>query len=147
MEAIFTTFGIDWHILLVQGVNFGILLAGLWYFLYGPILRMLEERRSKVAQGVEDAEAAGARLKEIEGARAHTLAEAGKEADELIAQARVSASAKEREIVSRAEAAAGEVAKEAEAQAREAKAKALAESKEEVAKMIVLGMERMLAKK
>jgi F-type H+-transporting ATPase subunit b len=147
MEAIFTTFGIDWKLLLIQGVNFGILLAGLTYFLYKPMMKMLDERRVKVARGVADAEAAAHKLAEIEGARAKTLAEAGRDADEIMSRARASAGAKEREIVSRAEAAAAEVAKEAEAQAREAKAKAIAESKEEVAKMIVLGMEKVLAEK
>jgi F0F1-type ATP synthase membrane subunit b/b' len=55
MDAILTTFGIDWHLLLLQGINFGILLAGLTYFLYKPVMRMLEERSNTVRQGVEDA--------------------------------------------------------------------------------------------
>ena len=146
MSALFTTFGIDWRLLIIQAVNFGILLLGLWYFLYGPLTRMLETRRQKVAQGVADAQAAAASLKEIEGTRALTLSAAGKEADEVLARARNAGQAKEREMLAHAEAAAASVLKEAGAQAAEAKARAIAESKQEVAKLIVLGMEKAMQK-
>jgi F-type H+-transporting ATPase subunit b len=143
MGAILTTFGIDWHLLVLQAINFGLLLAGLTYFLYKPVMRMLEERRSVVAQGVEDAARAAQELKQIEGSRAQKLAEAGKEADSVVANARSNASQKEREIVTRAENAAAALVAEAEKRAQEEKARAVAESKEEVAKLIVLGIEKM----
>jgi F-type H+-transporting ATPase subunit b len=147
MEGIFTTFGIDWRLLLVQAVNFGILLFGLWYFLYTPMLNMLEERRKKVSQGVIDAHAAEEKLREIEQSRGAVLAEAGKEADVMLSHAQSRAAAKEREMLAHAEASAAHVLSEAEAQARETKSRAVMESKEEVAKLIVLGMERMMANK
>ncbi|HVV14965.1 MAG TPA: F0F1 ATP synthase subunit B [Candidatus Paceibacterota bacterium] len=147
MEAILTTFGIDWRLLLINAINFGLLLFGLWYFLYGPVMRMLDERRTKVAQGVADAQKAADELRGIEDSRAAALAQAGKEADNLVSQARASAAQKEREIVAQGEAAAARIVKEAEAQAQEAKAQAIAESKEEVARMIVLGMEKTLTGK
>jgi len=146
MSAIFTTFGIDWRLLLVNAVNFGLLLLGLWYFLYTPLMRMLEERRAKVAKGVEDARAAEQTLKEIEGTRSATLSAAGKEADEVLARARSAGNAKEREMLAHAEAAAASVLKEADAQAKEARARAIEESKQEVAKLIVLGMEKAMQK-
>ncbi len=114
------------------------------YFLYTPLMRMLEERRVKVAKGVEDAQAAQQTLKEIEGARAATLSAAGKEADEVLSRARSAGQAKERDMLAHAEVAAASVLKEADAQAREAKARAIAESKQEVAKLIVLGMEKAM---
>ena len=147
MSAILTTFGIDWHLLLLQAINFGILLFGLWYFLYGPVMRMLEERRNKVAQGVVDAETAEQKLHAIEAERAATLAQAGKEADEIVSSAQSRGTVKEREMLAQAQAAAASVLKDAESQAKEAKARAVSESKEEVAKMIVLGMEKMLQAK
>jgi len=147
MEGILTTFGIDWRLLLIQAANFGVLLFGLWYFLYTPMMRMLEERRAKVAQGVVDAQEAERKLKEIESARASVLSAAGKEADQILSHAQSAATKKEREMLSRAEAAAASVLSEAEAQAREAKHKAVAESREDVARLIVLGMEKALANK
>ncbi len=145
MDAILTTFGIDWRLLLINAINFGLLMLLLWYFLYEPVLAMLEERRNKVAQGVADADAASARLREIEESRSAKLAKAGKEADSVLAAARANATLKEREIVASGEATAASMLKDAEAAAAELKAQALAESKQEAAKLIVLGVEKMLA--
>lgn len=144
MEQVLVTFGIDWKLLLVNAINFGLLLAVLWYFLYGPLTRMLEERRQKVAQGVRDAQTAQERLSEIENARADMLAKAGKEADTIVSHARTSASAKEKEIVSAGEAAASALLNDAQVQAEELKRQAIEESKQEVAKLIVLGIEKAM---
>ena len=147
MEAILHTFGIDWRLLLINAINFGLLLAALTYFLYTPILRMLEERRRKVEQGVEDAEAAANKLSEIEHSRGEILSAAGKEADDIVIAARKAASQKEKEMLAQGEHAAATLLKDAEAQAHELKEQALRESKEEVAKLIVLGIEKALVKK
>lgn len=146
MESILHTFGIDWRLLAINMVNFGLLMLGLWYFLYGPIMRMLEERRQKVQKGVEDAEAASAARQEIEGERSAVLSAAAAQADETLAHARAAAAARERELVDEAARRAEAIVAQAEAQAKEEKAKAIAESREEVAKLIVLGMEKVLKK-
>jgi F-type H+-transporting ATPase subunit b len=144
MGAIFSAFGIDWRLLIVNTVNFAIVLGALSYFLYTPLMRMLEERRQKVAQGVADADEAHRRLEEIEAARADKLAQAGKEADEVLAHARRSASEKERATIAQGEAAAARLLDEARLQAREAKERALQESRQELAKLVVLGVEKAL---
>ncbi len=146
MDAILHTFGIDWRLLLINAINFGLLLAALTYFLYTPVMNMLEERRARVAQGVKDAEAAAEIRSEVAASRASVLAEAGREADLVVASARAAGSAKEHELVNQGEQAAAVILKEAEAQAAELKAEALRESKEEVAKLIVLGVEKALQK-
>ena len=142
MDQLFAAFGIDWRLLLINAINFGVLLAGLTYFLYKPITRTLEERRQKVIKGVEDAEAAAVALGEIENARAQKLAEAGREADELLSLAQKTGTEKGRQIVEQAEGSAARVLFEAQAQSQELKEQALRESKEEVAKLIVLGIEK-----
>jgi F0F1-type ATP synthase membrane subunit b/b' len=50
MEAIVEAFGIDAHLIIVQIVNFAILMAALGYFLYTPILNLLRDREEKIAQ-------------------------------------------------------------------------------------------------
>ena len=107
---------------------------------------MLESRRQKVAQGVQDAEDARTKLREIEDSKLGILAGAGAEADEMLKKARASAQEKERAIVQAAEAAAARINAEAENRAAELKAQALEESKREVAKLVVLGMERVMSK-
>lgn len=145
MSAVFAAFGIDWRLLLINSINFGLLLLALWYFLYAPLMRVLEERRQKVAGGVHDAEAAEIKLREIEAAKHGILAGAGAEADDLLKKARLAGQEKERALVAAAEAAAARINTDAQKQAAELKAQALEESKQEVAKLVVLGMEKVMA--
>ncbi len=147
MEQVFAAFGIDWRLLIINLINFGLLLAALWYFLYGPLVKMLEIRRQKIVQGVQDAETAQTQLTEIQNSRASMLADAGKEADKLVANARAAGDSKGRELVAAGETAAANLLKEAQAQAQEMRTQSIAESKQEVAKLIVLGMERLAKQK
>jgi F-type H+-transporting ATPase subunit b len=146
MESIITTFGVDWRLLLINIGNFALLMAGLWYFLYGPVMKMLEERRQKVIKGVDDAEASTRARQEIESERSGVLARAAQEADEALARARAAAAARERELVEEAGRRAEGIVAQAEAQAKEEKARAITESRDEVAKLIVLGMEKAMAR-
>lgn len=147
MGQVFVAFGIDWRLLIINLINFGLLLIALWYFLYGPLTRMLEDRRQQIAKGVQDANDAAEKLKSIEDARASMLSDAGKEADQLLRDARTAASTKQKELIAQGEAAAASALKSAEAQAGELKQKAIEESKQEVAKLIVLGMEKLARQK
>ena len=142
MNELFAAFGIDWRLLIVNIINFGLLLTALWYFLYQPLTNMLESRKQRIAEGVENAAQAQHRLEEIESSRAEMLAKAGKEADDVLGQARAAAVTKQQELIAAGEASASALLKEAEAQAAEMKREAIEKSKQEVAKLIVLGIER-----
>ena len=143
MSSVLAAFGVDWRLLLINMINFGVLLLALWYFLYGPITHMLATRREKLAEGVRNAARAEEHLQEIEEARAGMLAEAGKHADDVIARAREAAQEKQRDMVAQSEASAAAIVQEAALQAEELKREAIQSSKQEVARLIVLGMERM----
>jgi F-type H+-transporting ATPase subunit b len=145
MQEILTTFGVDWRLLVINAFNFVLVMGALWYFLYAPVMKMLEERRQKVSDGVRDAELAKHKLEEIEVSRSSVLGKAGKEADEVISHARAAAQKAQREALAEAERAAAGVLSEAQAQARELKEQTLEESRREVAKLIVLGVEKTLA--
>ncbi|KKW38007.1 hypothetical protein A2852_02595 [Candidatus Adlerbacteria bacterium RIFCSPHIGHO2_01_FULL_54_23] len=147
MSEIFSAFGVDWRLLAVQATNFGLLLLVLWKFLYGPLIRMLDERRARVAQGVTDAQAAAEALRGMEAARAARLAIVGKEADSFLAHARETAAKKQKEASVAAAAAAASMLKDAEREAKEIKARVMEESRREAAKLIVLGIEKAFIKK
>jgi F-type H+-transporting ATPase subunit b len=146
MSQFLTAFGIDWRLLLINVINFGVLLAALYYFLYGPLLKVLEERRAKVNKGVADADAATAKLADIKREEGAMLSKAGAEADEVLARARKAAEEKGSAMLAQSQAAAAASLREAEAQGAALKAEAIEESKKEVAKLVVLGMERSMQK-
>ena|SRR5579863_5528416 len=84
--SIFDQLGINWQLLLSQAVNFFILLIILRLFVYKPLLAMIKKRTDKIKDGLEKAEAADVRLKEVdEIAKAH-LKKADQESIEIIKQ-------------------------------------------------------------
>ena|SRR3989344_8504498 len=58
--------GINWKLLLSQAVNFFILLVILRAFVYKPLLAVIKKRNEKIAQGLQKAEEADVRLKEVD---------------------------------------------------------------------------------
>lgn len=147
MSALFQAFGLDWHLLLIQAVNFGVLLVVLTYLLYKPILRMIDERREKVAEGVRKAEAADRALADAKSESDGIIGSASKEAESLVASARMRADEKAADIVKEAEAKAAATLRDATAKAEEAKRLALSESEREIARAAMLAAEKILREK
>jgi F-type H+-transporting ATPase subunit b len=147
MSELFSAFGIDWKLLLIQAVNFGVLLSVLTYFLYKPILRIIDERREKVAEGVRTAEAAAQRLADARKEGKDIVGSASREAEQLVASARSRADEKGSEIVRAAEMKAQATLKDAEMRAEEAKRQALDESSKEIARAAMLAAEKILREK
>jgi F-type H+-transporting ATPase subunit b len=144
MDQLFGAFGIDAKLLIAQLINFGVLFVGLTYLLYKPVMKTLDERRSKVAQGVIDAEAASAKLATA-SEEAGTLVKAAEvDAEGIVSSARDAASTEKARIMKEAETRAAAVAADAEARAKETANKALRDSEKEIARLSVLAAEKVL---
>ena len=65
MSEILKSFGIEGKILIWQAINFGILFAILWKFMYKPIRKVMKEREEKVKESLEKAEKLEATLKPL----------------------------------------------------------------------------------
>src|SRR3989344_4665432 len=87
MSDLLTVFGINWKLLIVQAINFGLLMVLLWYFLYTPVLRLVDERRKKIAEGVKNADDAAEALAASETEGNALLADAALRAEETKRQA------------------------------------------------------------
>lgn len=84
-------FGVDPILLLAQVVNFTILLVLLRVLLYKPILKVLEERKKKVAKSIKDAEAIEKRLTQTQIEQEELLSKAAQEASKIVNQAKLEA--------------------------------------------------------
>ena len=144
MEQLFAAFGINWKLLLIQGFNFGLLLIGLLYFLYKPVMKMLDERAKIVAQGVKDAEEAAHAKKETESAKVGIISSAEREAEKIVAGAINEGKEERAGIVKSAQERAEQVLRDAELQAAEAKRRSLSESQKDIARLAVLAAEKVL---
>lgn len=147
MSALFETFGIDWHLLIIQAVNFGLLLVALSYFLYKPILRIIDERREKVAEGVRLAESASRTLAEAKVEGEQLVGEAAKKAEALAAASRAGAEQKGAGILKDAQTRAEAVLAEAQVRAEEVKRQTIAASEREIARVAMLAAEKLLREK
>src|ERR1044071_3056664 len=122
MEAL----GINLGLLIVQIIAFIIVFLTLSAWVYQPMLTMMETRKQKIAQGLEDARVA-----------AEARADAEKEAAKIVANAQTEASNIVREATERAATAGQDVKTAAEAEASLAREAAVAEA--EVERNRILG--------
>lgn len=144
MEKILEVFGIDWRLLIAQGVNFAVLLAGLSYFLYKPVLKILKEREKKIAEGVKAAEIAEKAARDNQAERNSIVAVAHHEAETIVTRAEEEGKRERSEILKSAQGRADNVVKDARAQAEELKRQAAKESEKEVARVAILAAEKIL---
>ena len=144
MSELLTTFGINGKLLLIQAVNFGVLLAALWYFLYRPVMAMIDARKAKIAEGVALAEAAHEKRAQADAEYETIVTGATQEAEELVAAARERADAKGGEMVREAQQRAQGILIDAATRAEEARKQSLAESKKDIARAAILAAEKIL---
>lgn len=144
MSEIIGVFGINGKLLVIQAVNFGILLLVLWHFLYKPVIKMLNERQGVIEQGVKDAEEAGNKLQAVADEKASMLTAATKDGDTIVEKAVEQARVKEGELIKEAQLKSERVISEAGEKAEEIKKQAFEESKREIARTAILTAEKIL---
>ncbi len=84
-QAAGLTINLFW--VLVSAINFLLLLAIVWTFAFKPLTRTLDDRRNAIEQGLRDAEQARRDRESAEAERVQTLAEARREANDILARA------------------------------------------------------------
>ena len=72
---------------LVSAINFLLLLTIIWMFAFKPLAKTLDDRKAAIEQGLKDAEQARRDRESAEAERASTLAEARREANDILARA------------------------------------------------------------
>lgn len=146
MDAL-TSLGIDWKLLVAQIVNFLILLLILRKFLFAPIVKMLSERKEKIAKGLEDAESAQKRLDNAENEARKAIAKATQEAQIIVGSAKKEAEEEKNKIIAEAQEKAAKTIKEAQEQAKREEEKIVARSKSRLGELVIAGLEKILGTK
>ena len=146
MGEIFSAFGVDIKLIIIQVFNFGLLLLALWYFLYTPVLKILTDRQEKIAKGIEDAEKASETLNKAGEEKDSLLGAAHKEAGEIVEHARVHAKSVEASATTDADTKAAAILASAEKRGQEMAEKAKSDAEAEIAKTAVLCAEKILTK-
>jgi F-type H+-transporting ATPase subunit b len=129
--------GIQWKTLLVQTISFSFVFFILWKFAYGPIFKLLQVRRDKIAEGLANAEKIKSELARTEADRQKILSQAGDQANKLIEDARAAAARVGEVETQKAIAAAEQIVLKAREAAAQDHARMLAELKREVGRLVV----------
>ena len=86
--AFLADFGIKWELLASQGLSFAIVATALYYFVFRPVIRAADARRTEIEKGLDDAKRAAAELAEAQKKADEKLARAAAESADVLRQAR-----------------------------------------------------------
>ncbi|MEK7118534.1 MAG: F0F1 ATP synthase subunit B [Patescibacteria group bacterium] len=143
MEALLA-FGVNWKLLVIQGVNFGLLLLVLYRFLYKPLFALLDKRQHAIEKGLKDAEDVAREKENIVTEKETILASARAEGGKLMNELRKRAADQEKSIVRVAQEKSAAMFTEAREKAKAEREHLLRESEKEIARMAVLAAEKVL---
>ena len=130
----------------VSIIQFLLLFYLLRRFLWGPVLRTLQDRAARIREGLAAAEAAQAERERMQEEVARLLAEARREAGALADRIANAAEAAAADIRAKASAEAERIRQRARADAQQLHDQALAQLRSEVAGMVVLAASRVLGR-
>jgi F-type H+-transporting ATPase subunit b len=137
IEQIARTFGVDWSHLISQTISFTIVCILLYFFAYKRVLSILEERRQRIAEGLQNAEKIKAELARAEAQRQEIFQQANAQATKLIEEAREAAARVQAQETQKAIAAAEQIIAKAREAAEADHARMLTELKREVGRLVV----------
>lgn len=129
-----------------QAVNFLVLLFILKKFLYGPVLRVLDERKKRIAQSLKEAEEIEKKLAKTEEDRQKTLQKALDEAQRLIDDATKSANQIVGEARGKAVKDMEEIMKKGQEAVRLEKEKMRQEIRQELGELVAISLEKVVKK-
>lgn len=144
---IFQVFGLDLKMLVAQLVNFAILAFLLYRFAYKPMLKMLSERTKKIEEGINNADQAEKRLKEISEKEKDVIKEAKREAAKIIEAAKIEADEAHKHMIEKAREEIGAVINKEKEGMRLEKSQVLREIKSEVADLVMMSVEKVLGER
>lgn len=136
--------GINLGFLVSQIVNFTLLVVLLSMLLYKPILRMLNERRDRIAKSMADVDEARAAAARAQQDYDRTIADAQRKAQEIIAQASQAADKVRAEIEANARREADAIRQKAREEATQEKGRLLADVQGQIASLSMMATERVL---
>lgn len=125
-------------------INFVILLALLYKFLYKPILNVLDKRKNEVSENLSNAETARKEAEETLARYKEELKKAKTEAEEIISSAVNKGEEKRQEIIQEARDEASNMLKRAKEEITNEKEKAIAELRDEVATLAVMAAGKVI---
>jgi F-type H+-transporting ATPase subunit b len=146
ITKILADFGVDWPKFIAQVILFTTVYLVLSKFAFKPVVAMLEERRRKIEEAQANAEAIKKQLAEAEQRYAEMLAQANRDAQRIVDEAKTSGAGllekKTRDAITEAE----QILAKARDAAENDRDRMMAELKREVGRLVVDTTKRVAGK-
>jgi len=130
-------FGVDWPHLMSQILSFCIVAYALQRWAYKPILTVLEERRRKIAEGLQNAEKIKLELAQAQANAQEILNQASARGAKMIEEARAAAARVQEQETQKAIAAAKDIVEKARQASETEHARMLSDLRREVGRLVV----------
>ncbi len=130
-------FGVDWPHLMSQILSFSIVAYALQRWAYKPILTVLEERRRKIAEGLQNAEKIKLELAQAQAKAQEILNQASAQGAKMIEEARAAAARVREQETQKAIAAAKDIVEKARQASEAEHASMLSDLRREVGRLVV----------
>jgi F-type H+-transporting ATPase subunit b len=130
-------FGVDWQHFIAQCISFGIVAFLLQRFAYRPILAVLEERKQRIQESLENAEKTKQELATAQAKAHEIMVQAGQQANKLIEEARAAAAKVQEQETQKAIATAQSIVDKARQAAQAEHARMLTDLRREVGRLVV----------
>lgn len=127
-------------------IVFSILLLAVKHYAWGPVKDMMEKRRQKVIDDLDQAASDRKKAETLANEREAALKNSRQEATQILSDAKSNAQKTGKQIVSEANDEASAIREKAKADAAQAKTDALNEARDEVADLSVTIAEKVIAK-
>jgi F-type H+-transporting ATPase subunit b len=147
MNEVISTFHIDVQLLIAQAVNFAIVFVVLYSFGIKPLLKILNERSTKIADSLKNSDKIAKELASTQAKREEIVRQAKQDAAAIIADMEAKGDIRKKEMLAKAKAEIEKIVAKTKDDLEVEKKIMLKYVKEEAAEMVVSAMEKILSKK
>jgi len=146
-QGLIQALGLDWKLLITQAIAFLILVGVLGKFVYPVLIKSIDDRRAAIEAGLKEAEKSRQDMEKAEAKIEDMLADARKQADELLKRAQDEANASVADAETKAKARAERIVADAHNQLEADITKARAALKKDAAELVALATEKIIHEK
>lgn len=146
MQLMFAALKLELGDTLYYLLIFALLLILVKHFAWGPVTQMMEKRRQKVINDLDQAESDRKKAELLANQREAALKDSKQEATQILSTAKSNAEKTKNEIISQADSEASAIREKATKDAQQAKTDALNDARDQVADISVAIAEKLIAK-
>ncbi len=147
MEALISTFHIDWKLMVAQIINFVIVFIALYFLAAKPLKKLIQERTEEITTGLLSGKENQTLLENTKKEYEAVLLKARNEAHQFLQETKAEANAKKAEMLEGAKSEVALMIENGKKTLEAEKVKMVNEAKNEVASLVIAATEKVLGEK